>query len=208
MDEEDLQSRHGFVPSARVPVARATRAFAANLVSRQHDPETLAKAQALLEEARDLLGENGTELPSITAMPEDRAEFADFIERQMVSGKGNPFAPPSPLLEVADGRARGRANLTAVYQGPPGRVHGGYVSVLLDHIVGSAAASVLAPPYYTRMLQVDFLNAVPLNTDLDLNGWVDELDGRKAWMIGTVHAGDQLLARGRALMVQPKESAR
>ncbi|MGJ3508313.1 PaaI family thioesterase [Enemella sp. A6] len=206
MDEQDLHEKYGIMPSPRVPVAGATRSLAANLVTKQHDAETLAKAQELIEQARDLLGNNGTPLPCDTLLPEEFTAHIDYLERQMVAGRGNPFAPPSPLFELSEGRARGKANLSALYQGPPGRVHGGYVSVLLDHIVGAAVATVLTPPFFTRTLQVDFLDGVPLNTDLQLNGWVDELDGRKAWMIGTVHDGDRLLARGRALMVQPKRS--
>lgn len=203
VDEQDLQFRHGFRPSARVPVAEATRALAVELVSRQHDPQVLQQAQELIDQARALLAE-GEAYPVSERFPTDPEAFADFIERQMVSGWGNPFAPPSPLIEAGDGKAYGRVHLTAIYQGPPGRVHGGYVSVLLDHIVGSACASVLPNPYFTRVLTVDFLHAVPLNTDLELFGWLDELDGRKAWVVGEVRHGDEILARGRALMVHPR----
>lgn len=205
MNDEDLMARFGLKPSAMVPVARSVRQLTTTMVRRRHDPEVLAQAGDLINQALALLEGSGEVIPIPERLTEDPDSFQTFFERQMVAGPGNPFAPPAPIIEVADGRARGAANLSRIYQGPPGRVHGGYVAVLLDHITGAAASTALSMPYYTRVLDIEYLAGTPLDTDLELRGWVDERDGRKAWIIGEVRLGDVVCARGKALMVQPKK---
>lgn len=205
MDDEDLLDRFGLQPSALVPVAKSVRQLATVMVRRRHTPAELAQARDFIDQARNLLEASGEVIPIPERLRDDPESFQSFFERQMVAGPGNPFAPPAPIVEVTEGRARGRANLNRIYQGPPGRVHGGYVAVLLDHITGAAASSVLSMPYYTRVLDVEYFQGTPLDTELELHGWVDERDGRKAWIVGEVRVDDVVCARGRALMVQPKK---
>src|SRR4051812_12850650 len=56
-----------------------------------------------------------------------------------VSGVGNPLAPPL-VLRQDDGGVVGEATLGVAYEGPPSYVHGGMSALLMDQVLGTAAA--------------------------------------------------------------------
>jgi hypothetical protein len=68
-----------------------------------------------------------------------------------VVGVRNPIAPPLRVERYAEGRARSSFRLGAVYEGPPGLVHGGVSALVLDQICGEAAAAAGAPGMTGRL---------------------------------------------------------
>ncbi|MFK0082913.1 PaaI family thioesterase [Glutamicibacter sp. NPDC090743] len=129
----------------------------------------------------------------------------DYMDRSPVSGVLNPIAPPISMRMDGPNRVRTTTRLGLPYQGPPGRVHGGWVATLLDHLMGYAAGTV-AQWIFTRSLTVDYDHAVPLFEQLELSAWVEEIDGRKIWVRGQIEAGGQVVAQARGLWVPPRES--
>lgn len=63
------------------------------------------------------------------------------------------------------------------FEGPPGLVHGGFLSAAFDIIVSSAAARV-APLNVTRWLRVRFLRPVSLGEKLTFSAEAQPADGR------------------------------
>src|SRR5690606_17353993 len=86
------------------------------------------------------------------------------------------------------------------YEGPPGCVHGGYVAAAFDEVLGSAQ-SLGGRPGMTGRLTVHYRSPTPLRTELRFAGWVDRVEGRKTFTLGTLYAGDRLCAEAEGLFI-------
>ncbi|GAA5228966.1 PaaI family thioesterase [Paeniglutamicibacter antarcticus] len=126
-----------------------------------------------------------------------------YRDRSPISGVLNPIAPPVTLRVMDDHTANTTTTLGLAYQGPPGRVHGGFVASLLDHIMGYAAGTV-GTWIFTRSLTVDYDHAVPLFEELAISARVDHIDGRKIWVVGEIRAEGSVVARARGLWLPPR----
>ena len=62
-----------------------------------------------------------------------------------VVGLRNPIAPPLEIERSDEGRAWSAFHLGALYEGPPGMVHGGVAALVLDQVLGEAAAAGGSP---------------------------------------------------------------
>ena len=103
-----------------------------------------------------------------------------FFDHSPMLGRANPLAPPLSLRK--DGKVmHALATFGAAYEGPPGCVHGGYIASAFDEVLGSAQS--------------------PLGAELRFAGWVDRVEGRKTFALGTLHAGDRLCAEAEGLFV-------
>lgn len=97
--------------------------------------------------------------------------------------------------------------------GFPGSVYGGFIASLIDcHSSATASAAREAadgategrPPFrfVSASLKVDFLKPTPSGKELELRGKVKEIKGRKVIVGVTLSAGNELCARGEAVLVQ------
>ncbi|MHA3684422.1 PaaI family thioesterase [Leucobacter sp. HY1910] len=160
--------------------------------------ELAARLEALVQEARPHAAA-GEEI--VLAAGHDRS---GFLDRSPVTGALNPQAPPLTTV-TGEGRASAKVTLGLAYQGPPGRVHGGWVATLLDHLMGTAAGTVATSWIFTRSLTVDYDHGTPLFTELDVQAWVAENDGRKMWVEGSIAAEGKIVVRARGLWLGPRE---
>ena len=99
-------------------------------------------------------------------------------------------------------------SLGAGVDGKLGRAHGGFSALLLDHVLGrtaSVASGATAPA--TATMTVDYKAPVDTPGVFLVRGWVESVEGRKAWVCGSVEGeggeGD-VKARGRALFISPR----
>lgn len=122
-------------------------------------------------------------------------------ELNPVAGISNPLAPPLNVW-FADGVTHGRATLGWAYEGPPGSVHGGFVTALFDQFMGVAQASG-GQPGMTGTLSTRYHRRTPLNTELHFRGWVEKIEGRKTFVHAEIHAGEVLTASCDGVFVQP-----
>ncbi|WP_100499943.1 PaaI family thioesterase [Geodermatophilus chilensis] len=123
-----------------------------------------------------------------------------------VSGVGSALAPPVRIRPV-DGGVVGEALLGPAYEGPPGYVHGGMSSLLMDQLLGSAAIAAGLWGMTVR-LEVDYRQPVPLSTPLTMQAQVTEAAGRKCVVTGTIAtaaAPDRTLVEARGVFVMPRE---
>lgn len=105
-----------------------------------------------------------------------------------VVGMRNPLAVPLQISTDDDGRASASFHLGALYEGPPGCVHGGVLALVLDQVFGESAASGGAPGM-TGTLTLRYLRPTPLG-DCSARAWVDRVEGVKTIVKGEFHRAD------------------
>ncbi|WNV75098.1 PaaI family thioesterase [Geodermatophilus sp. DSM 44513] len=120
----------------------------------------------------------------VTQLPEldDPAVFRRV--HNPVTGVGSALAPPLDIRRE-DGGLVAEVTLGPAYEGPPGFVHGGVSSLLMDQLLGS---SVLAAGLWgmTVRLELGYHRPVPLVTPLVLRGRVVASRGRRTTATGTI----------------------
>lgn len=187
--------------AARELVARA-RALLDRVVRLQPGPTSAeyARQLAAIVDRIDRDEALGPEPWTYTTSPAGRraVEFAGGGPRRDTTwATFNPIAPPLTLT-VEEGCARGRVETSAVFYGPPGRVHGGVVATLLDHTMGSML-NLLGRASYTARLTIDYLSPAPLGAALDLAAGIERAEGRRTFTWGTIHADGTLIAHANGL---------
>jgi acyl-coenzyme A thioesterase PaaI-like protein len=101
-----------------------------------------------------------------------------------VIGEGNPIAPPV-RVEVTRGEAVGECTLGPAYEGPPMYGHGGVSALLLDQVLGHAAASV-GNVGVTTGLSLRYRRPVPLDVPIRVWAEVTRVDGRRTAVKGGI----------------------
>jgi len=122
-----------------------------------------------------------------------------------VTGAGSPLAPPLVVRRDGDGVV-GRATLGVAYEGPPSFVHGGMSALLMDQLLGSAAAAA-GLWGMTAHLELDYRGPLPLQKELVLRAGVAESSGRKSVITGTIalaEAPERVLVEARGVFVLPR----
>lgn len=92
--------------------------------------------------------------------------------------------------------------------GKSGRAHGGFNALIIDQMTGTCAAQTSgswAPA--TATMTVDYKAPIDTPQVILCRGWPIEKTGRKTWVKAVLEDGTgRLLASGKALFVDPKES--
>jgi Thioesterase superfamily len=101
-----------------------------------------------------------------------------------VIGAGNPIAPPL-RIEIREGGAEGWCTLGQAYEGPPMYGHGGVSAMLIDQLLGHAAATS-GHPGVTTHLSVRYRRPVPLDVPLRVWGRVIDAEGRRVSVVGGI----------------------
>ena len=120
-----------------------------------------------------------------------------------VVGMRNPIAVPLDMQRSEDGRAWASFHLNALYEGPPGTVHGGVVALVLDQVLGEAAASG-GSPGMTGTLTLRYEQNTPLG-DASAEAWIDRVDGVKTIVKGEMRDGDgEVTVRAEGIFILPR----
>jgi acyl-coenzyme A thioesterase PaaI-like protein len=120
-----------------------------------------------------------------------------------VMGLRNPIAPPLHIHSDGKGRAWSDFTLGAAYEGPPGLVHGGVISLLLDQVLGHAV-STSGRPGMTGTLSIRYRQGTPLGA-LRCEAWVDRRDGIKTGGRGhMIDADGEVTAEAEGIFVLPR----
>jgi hypothetical protein len=138
-------------------------------------------------------------MPDIEPGPGDRRPYyAGDVDRWHF----NPIFP-TVKLEPCEGVLRGTVTLGLAYEGPPGCVHGGIVSMLLDQLLGQANLEH-GVPAFTGKLTVRYRLPTPLLTALDIEVHPPErIDERRYLTRGWIRADGKVTAAGEGLFVRP-----
>ncbi len=120
-----------------------------------------------------------------------------------VVGMRNPVAVPLDMQRSDDGRAWASFHLNALYEGPPGTVHGGVVALVLDQVLGEAAASG-GSPGMTGTLTLRYEKNTPLG-DASAEAWIDRVEGVKTIVKGEMRDADgETTARAEGIFILPR----
>lgn len=166
-------------------------------------PAELRAAAELARAATERLAASrrpASQLPALDDPATGRRVFSP------VTGVGNGIAPPLSLRREDDGVV-GEATLGVAYEGPPSYVHGGMSALLMDQVLGSAAAAA-GVWGMTAHLELDYRGPLPVGERLLLRGRVAENDGRKSRIVGTIAlaaAPEKVLVEARGLFVMPRK---
>ena len=190
------------VTKGRVRLADAVRHLVdATLTAEHASSEHLASAAEEVERIAAELDGRG-ELGSRPSGMRSRAEAThdDYLPRSPLVGTVSPLAPPIEY-EYRDGRLVGRGVFHAAYEGPPGFVHGGWIALGFDEILGMANIAG-GHPGMTGRLGIRYRRPTPLHRPVLFEGWTEQVDGRRVVTRGTLTVDDSVTAEAEGLFVK------
>ena len=201
MEPEGAAPGDTFVTKGRVRLAEAVRHLVdATLTAEDASSEQLANAASKVERIATVLhgrGELGDRPSGVRSRSEESHD--DYLPRSPLVGVVSPLAPPVEY-EYRDGRVFGRGVFHAAYEGPPGYVHGGWIALGFDEILGMANIAS-GHPGMTGRLSIRYRRPTPLHRPMVFEGWTDQVDGRRVVTRGTLTVDDSVTAEAEGLFV-------
>lgn len=119
-----------------------------------------------------------------------------------VVGLRNAIAPPLDIVWQEDGTVTSDFHLGAVYEGPPGLVHGGVSALLIDQIAGEASAAG-GRAGMTGTLTLRYERGTPLG-DLHAEAKVDRVEGLKTFVKGHISDKDGVTVSCEGIFITPR----
>lgn len=163
------------------------------------DPDVFASCATTLERAAQLL----RHAPA-TSGSEDPLATRTFGGGLSVRDRG--MAPVFTIASQTDHRLAGQVSFPPRFQGFSA-VHGGYVAVLFDELLGHHANSVTSMPAAvarTASLTVTYRSLTPIDQSLGCSAELIRRDGRKLWMRGDLHHDGMVLATAEGLWIEQR----
>lgn len=191
----DLGARDGLAA-----LAAAVRSLVEATVKTEVGQADLDVARSSLAQADEVLRRSQRNGSPPTSVGEDGRRRLRFLTNPVL-GVANPIAPPVEL-RVEDGVVVATVTLSHVYEGPPGFVHGGVLSLILDQTL-SLANLVAGSPGMTKSLHVDYRAPTPLDTPLEIRSEHDRVDGRDIHCLGTISAGGRVTVEAEGIFRSP-----
>lgn len=188
-----------FDTEARRALAASVRALtSAVLTAEQVDDAVLLTAAATLDGLTARLYEAE---PNPGVRDRHVASHDAYLCRSPIVGRVNPIAPPIEY-RVVGSRVVADLELGAPYEGPPGYVHGGVVSLIFDELLGIVNL-VDEHPRMTAVLTVKYRRPTPLFRPLLAEAWVERVEGRKAITRARISHDGVTTADAEGLFVTP-----
>jgi acyl-coenzyme A thioesterase PaaI-like protein len=153
---------------------------------------------AVISEAADLV-----EKVSDLLSPFDTDEWATPSGRRIdLPNRGNILPVPMQVRRTDDGRIQGWARFRRFHLGRNGAVHGGALGLLFDSVLGMTSGVITGGPRQrTAYLHINYRQIVPIDKELQIDGGVDQVEGRKIFVSGRLSDGDTVLTDAEALFV-------
>lgn len=156
--------------------------------------QVVAEAVGLLRDARRLLAAH--------EVPDEELVYGRMLD---LASRGQTFSPPLWITRNDGQRFEATTRFGRFHEGMGGAVHGGAIAVVFDEALGYLADAGDRPPSRTVSLTVDYRSLTPMGTDLTIRGALEQVEGRKVHLRGTMHDGDRLCAEATALFVTLRE---
>ncbi len=132
--------------------------------------------------------------------------IGDALEFDPFSAGGGRLHPGSIGIDMRrDGNTAVAASVHVdpMFQGPPGRVHGGIVAVLIDELMGTVNRMV-GRRAFTARLAIDFRAPAPIDTELRFRAWLHDEQGRKITMRAEGRTDAGVFVEAEGLFVVPR----
>lgn len=119
-----------------------------------------------------------------------------------VVGTHNPVFP-NPRLQHVGGRTSGEVRFGVPFEGPPGFVHGGFVALLFDQILGQHNMAIDASGMTAR-LTIQYRRPTPLGQRLRFEVEGGRIDARKTSTRASLHDDAGAVAEAEGLFIVPR----
>lgn len=117
--------------------------------------------------------------------------------------RGSILSIPTDLTVTDDGRLRGTALFRRYHLGRNGAVHGGSLAHLFDSLLGFTAYKLSdSKAQRTAFLHVNYRRIALVEKELQVESWIDRIEGRKIFVAGRLLDGDDVLCEAEALFVK------
>ena len=181
------------------PLTDALRALIDVGIHTDVDDSTVLLALEHLEEAHALLEQKvRTTRSSLRHADTGRA----VVWGNPAIGLRNAIAPPMEVHREPDGSCWSEFTLGPMYEGPPGRVHGGICALLLDHLLGEVASEGLNLPKFTGTISLRYVRGTPLGP-LRAEGFVERSEGAKTFARGYLKDADGATVEAEGVFIMP-----
>ncbi len=133
-------------------------------------------------------------------------DVLDIVDYEIFTGRSTPISPPMELWLDGD-RVRGKANVGIAFQGPPGRVHGGVIAAMMDVLLAKTQ-DLSGTMGVTGTLNVRFIRATPLKTDIDMEARIQRIEGRKLYCEGRFFVNGEATVHAEGIWIAMRETFR
>ncbi|HEX6311629.1 MAG TPA: PaaI family thioesterase [Acidimicrobiia bacterium] len=190
-----------FVTPGRIRLTEAVRHLIDAVLTAEDATEAELDAAAVSAErlARDLHRRDALGRRPGGQRTREELSHDDYLPRSPLVGAVSPMAPPVEY-EYRDGRFFARGVFHAAYEGPPGYVHGGWIALAFDEVLGMTNIAS-GHPGMTGRLSVRYRRPTPLHAEVAFESWTENVDGRRIVTRGTLSAGDTVTAEAEGLFV-------
>lgn len=124
-----------------------------------------------------------------------------YGRRMELPGRGQTTSPMFQFRDASATRVTGTVTFGRYFLGNGGAVHGGAIPLLFDEVFGRLVNSQRRPSR-TAYLNTDYRAIALIGAELEVDAWLESVDGRKRIVCGTLHDGIILCAEARALFVE------
>ena len=187
-------------------LADAIRSVIAHMVLSDAPEQELSDAADALERFGDGLAAH-PKLQRVMGHAEaaNAGNVAAFFDQSPLIGLANPLAPPVTIARSGPMTATAAVTFGSAYEGPPGHVHGGFVSAAFDEVLGYVQ-SLGGNPGMTGRLTIHYRKPTPLHTPLRFEAQLVREQGRKIFTAAQLYDGTNLTAEAEGLFVSiPRE---
>lgn len=168
------------------------RGFLDKVAGSGPDEATLAELSGDLRRWSERLG--------ACQVPEHDQLYARLVDEP---GRGQATVPNLVVEEMSYGNFRGHVTFGRFFLGVNGAAHGGVLPLVFDEVLGRTVARP-GQRARTAYLNTNFRALTPLDTRLEVRGWVDRSEGRKHFARCELRHGDVVCAEGEGLFIALK----
>lgn len=191
-----------FEPNRRI--ADALREIVAGLVRLKAAPGELEAMAGDLERiASSLRGREHHDhialFQKLKAGEATRNDCEHLFDFEAFIGEAAAVAPPMRVW-VEGGVVRATATVPDVYQGPPGRVHGGIIALMMD-ILLARVQEITRTLGVTGTLNIRYLAGTPLDTELQMEAGVVRWEGKKIFVEGKIYVNGQQTVQAEGIWI-------
>jgi len=203
-EEPDFEALQGAVAGVRQLVSHLRKTTAPRDLLREVENEVAALNRRL--EAYDHEGPYGQRRLVMSDFDHTRDTDipAEFFPYSPVIGPLNAIAPPIEF-DFDGEEIHAEHVFDAPYNGPPTAVHGGIIALVFDELLGSLGA-LRDIGGFTGTLSIRYHSLTPIGEPVRMRSWIDRREGRKAFIMGTMHHGSRLCAVAEGIFIRPKIS--
>jgi acyl-coenzyme A thioesterase PaaI-like protein len=127
-------------------------------------------------------------------------EQLEFDPFSVGGGRLHPSSIGFDLERDGESSVIATAIVDPMFQGPPGRVHGGVIALIVDEVMGSVNR-IVGQRAFTARLTVNLRAPAPTGTALVFRAWLRERNGRKITIDAEGRTETGVFVDGEALFV-------